>query len=334
MKKSLLFYVHAIAIAGLFFESCGTQYAVLETGENLSALTKVTDTEEPCISPFGGDNGKDLFFASRENKQYYNIYKKENPFSNAMSQKTSGKNFNICPTYSEENGKIAFSCQMEGSLTPDIYMMNSNQGQALTQVTETINSFEGHPCFSKDGKMLVYDRTTNTYYRKGNIWGINLLVVQNTEIWLRNLQTGENTLLGNGYQPSFSPDGDHIAYVKYAADAKSCCIWMMDLNGGNQTQVTDPKKGYAYHPRFSPDGKKIVFDLFKKEKKDNDIYIIDIDGNNLTQVTINKSYDGQPYWTTDGYIYFVSDRGAKADNRQIWRFKVPEYQSIYSSQVQ
>lgn len=31
--------------------------------------------------------------------------------------------------------------------------------------------------------------------------------------------------------------------------------------------------------------------------------MIDVDGNNLTQLTINKSYDGQPYWTTDGYIY-------------------------------
>ena len=53
--------------------SCGsTQYAITMTGENLSALTKVTDNEEPCISPFGGDNGKDLFFAARESRQYYN----------------------------------------------------------------------------------------------------------------------------------------------------------------------------------------------------------------------------------------------------------------------
>ena len=96
----------------------------------------------------------------------------------------------------------------------------------------------------------------------------------------------------------------------------------MNVDGSDPVQLTDAKKGYAYHPRYSPDGTKIVFDCFKKDKKDNDIYIIDADGNNLTQVTINKSYDGQPYWTTDGYIYFVSDRGGKAGNRQIWRFKL------------
>ena len=81
------------------------------------------------------------------------------------------------------------------------------------------------------------------------------------------------------------------------------------------------KKGYALNPRWSPDGTRLVFQSSKKDKKDFDLYVIDVDGNNLTQLTINKSYDGQPYWTTDGYIYFVSDRGNDAGNYQIWRFK-------------
>lgn len=274
------------------------------------------------MSPYGGDNGKDLFFASRENGNYYNIYKKENPFSNAMSQKTSGKNFNISPAYCAATDKIAFSCQMEGSASSDIYMMNNNQGKALSQITESMNAYEDNPCFSSDGKFLVYDKVTNTYYRKRGFWGTGLDVVQNTEVWLRNLETGENILLGNGSQPAFSPDGKKIVFVKYSADAKSCSIWLMDTDGGNQTQVTDAKKGYAFHPRFSPSGRNIVFDCYRKDKKDNDIYVIDVDGNNLSQITINKCYDGQPYWTSDGYIYFVSDRGGKAGDRQIWRFKL------------
>lgn len=307
----------------LFLTSCGTtQYAITSSGENLTTLTKVTDNEEPCISPYGGDNGKDLFFAARENNNYYNIYKKENPFSTAVSQKTSGKNFNISPAYNAVLDKIAFSCRNEGASTSDIFTMNNNQGKALSQITESNNAYEDNPCFSKDGKWLVYDKTTNTYYRSYSLFMMtSMLVVQNSEIWLRNLQTGENILLGNGIHPSFSPDGKSIVYVKYSSDARSCSVWLMDIDGGNQIQVTDAKKGYAFHPRFSPDGKRIVYDCYKKDKKDNDIYIIDTDGNNLTQVTINKSYDGQPYWTTDGYIYFVSDRGGKSGNRQIWRFK-------------
>ena len=57
------------------------KFAITTSGENLSALTQVTDNAEPCINPFGGDNGMNLYFSVRENKKYYNIYKKENPLS-------------------------------------------------------------------------------------------------------------------------------------------------------------------------------------------------------------------------------------------------------------
>lgn len=325
MKKVILFTMLFIAALSA---TAKKKLAVTITGENLRALTQVTDNAEPCISPFGGDNGKDLFFAARENKKYYNIYKKENPFSTAITQKTSGKNQNYSPAYCPATDKIAFRCQLEGSSTSDIYTMDNSKGKALGQLTESTNAYEGNPCFNNDGTLLIYDKVHYEYYKKFNFWSIFLfgfgsstVVVQNSEIWLRNLKTGENVLLGNGYQPTFSPDGKRIAYVKYSSDAKSCSIWIMDIDGSNQIQVTDAKKGYAYKPRWSPDGKRIIFQSSKKDKKDNDIYVIDTDGNNLTQLTINKSEDTEPYWTTDGYIYFVSDRGNEAGNFQIWRFK-------------
>lgn len=95
----------------------------------------------------------------------------------------------------------------------------------------------------------------------------------------------------------------------------------MDIDGENQTKLTDNNKlSSAQRPRFSPDGNYIVFD--SSDKTDNmDIYIISIDGSNLTRLTLNKSSDTQPYWSSDGYIYFVSDRGGKAGDSNIWRFK-------------
>jgi len=197
--------------------------------------------------------------------------------------------------------------------------MNPSSGKAMTQLTESGDAYEGNPNFSADGKWIVYDKQSLKY----NVKGIFApTITEKSEIWLHNLTTGENVLFGSGYQPSFSPDGKTILYVKYSPEGKSCDIWTMDLDGGNQTRITDTKKGYAYGPRWSPDGERIVFALIKKDKKDSDIYVIDRNGQNLTQLTKNKSYDGQPYWTNDGYIYFTSDRGGKQDNLQIWRFKV------------
>ena len=306
----------------------GVKFAIASDDEDLSVLSQVTNNDEPCIDPHGGDNGKNLFFAARENKKYYNIYKKENPFSSAMSQMTSGKNFNCEPAYNAATDRIAFHCQNEGNTTSDIYTIKATKGKAQTQITETSNAFEGNPCFSKDGKYIVYDKRSYDIVKTVSHSGINssLRLIEKSEIWLKILETGESILLGNGYQPSFSPDDKRIAYVKFSADAQSCSIWIMDIDGGNASQITDAKKGYTYYPRWSPDGKRLVYQAasVERKKKDSDIYIIDIDGNNPTQLTKNKSFDGTPYWTTDGYIYFVSDRGNKAGNYQIWRFKITD----------
>lgn len=311
----------------LMLGSCGgTKYAIATGDENLSALTKVTDSEEPCINPYGGDEGKNLFFAAREDKNYYNIFKKENAFSASVIQKTSGKNYNIQPTYNAVIDKIAFKCQNEGSYSSDIYTMSNSKGTALSQITESQEDFEGHPSFSPDGNYIAYERCSYTYVKHTTAMSLlfgaaNTVIIQNSDIWIKNLKTGENTLLGKGYQPRFSPDGKKIAYVKYSSDAKSCSIWAMEIDGSNPMQITDAKKGFAFNPCWSPDGSKILFESYKKDKKDYDLYVIDIDGNNSKQLTKNKSYDGSAYWTSDDYIYFTSDRGGKSGKYQIWRFK-------------
>ena len=322
MKKAVLF-LFSIA---LLVSSCGT-LAVVSGGEVLDTLTKVTDSDEPCGYPFGGDNGKNLFYAGRSNGKYFNIYFKENAFSSAVGEKTNGKNMNTSPAYCDVTKKIAFSCQNEGMSTSDIYMMNSNQGRALSPITESSDAYESSPSFNNDGTMLVYDKISYTYLKKGKttLWNLsapNLIVVQHSEIWTKNLVTGENTLLGTGAEPAFSPDGKRIAYTKYSTDAKSCSLWVMDVDGSNPMQITDAKRGIAHNPAWSPDGKHLVFQTYKKDKKDYDIYIVDTDGENLTQITTNKSWDGEPYWSNDGFIYFTSDRGNKPNNFQIWRFKI------------
>ncbi len=316
MKKILLLLIPIVLITS----SCGT-LAVVSGGEVLDTLTKVTDSDEPCGYPFGGDNGKNLYFAGRSSGKYFNIYYKDNAFSSAVGEKTNGKNLNTCPAYCETTDKIAFSCQNEGMSTSDIYMMNAHQGRALSPITETSDAFESSPSFNHDGTMLVYHKLPLMYQKNGTPIA-NLTIVQHVELWTKNLVTGENTLLGLGAEPAFSPDGNKIAYTKYSTDAKSCSLWIMDVDGSNPVQITDAKRGMAHNPAWSPDGKKLVFQSYKKDKKDFDIYIVDIDGENLTQITTNKSWDGEPYWSNDGYIYFTSDRGNKPSNFQIWRFKV------------
>ena len=325
MKKITFLFISAFIIStGL---NAKKKYMITTSGETLRALTQITDSKYVCITPFGGDYGKDLYYAVNEGGKYYNIFKKENVGASAIQQKTAGKNFNYSPFYCEEIDRVAFRCMNEGMSQSDIYMFSNNKGKALTQITETNQANEGNPCFSPDGNMLVYDRQSYVTFKKLSglsfLLGLDdVIIIEKSEIWVKNLQNGENTLLGNGYQPQYSPDGTKIAFVRYSSDAKSCNIWVMDADGSNLVQITDAKKGYAFYPRWSPKGDKLVFQLTKKDKKDADIYAIDIDGNNLTQLTVNKSHDGSPYWTKDDNIYFVSDRGNEPGKYQIWKFHV------------
>ncbi len=145
--------------------------------------------------------------------------------------------------------------------------------------------------------------------------------MKDTEIWIKNLQTNENIQLGLGRTPSFSPDGRSIVFAKYASDGYTTCLCIVNADGSNLTQLTDASMGTVWRPCFSPDGKHIVFQCTKPQKGDADLYVVDRNGNGLTQLTINKSFDGEPYWATDGNIYFTSDRGGRDKHYQIWRFR-------------
>ena len=323
MRKKVFLHLSAITMATMMFPGCSSHkeipsppspvvetHVVYSPGENLTALTKVHETEYVCDYPFGGDNGRNLFFVMHDNADYNysNIYRKDSPTSMSMGQLTGGKNRNLAPSYCAVTNMVAFDGRPEGNSVSDIYMVNATQGGALQQITNTPDAHEQYPCLSRDGKKIVYEKV----HRNGSI--------KNTEIWLKNLQTNENIQLGLGRTPSFSPDGKYIVFVKYASDGYTTCLCIINVDGSNLIQLTDVSLGTVWRPCFSPDGNRIVFQCKKTQKGDDDLYVIERNGNGLTQLTINKSYDGEPYWANDGNIYFTSDRGGKSGHYQIWRF--------------
>ena len=285
------------------------EHVVFSPGENLTALTRITESSYVCDYPFGGDKGKDLFFTQHDNGTYSNIYRKENPIGASVSRKTSGQNHNMAPSYCAATDMVAFEGQLEGNTVSDIYMVNASLTNALTQVTNTPDAHECFPSLSRDGKRIAYERRN----RHGN--------VKDSEIWVKNLQTNENKLLSLGRMPSFSSDGTKIVYVKYSSDGQSTSLCTINADGTGQEQLTDANMGVVWRPCFSPDGSHIVFRCTKQQKSDFDLYVVDSHGNGLTQLTINKSYDGEPYWANDGNIYFTSDRGGRDQHYQIWRFR-------------
>ena len=111
---------------------------------------------------------------------------------------------------------------------------------------------------------------------------------------------GEPALLaGNNQddnlQPSYSADGEKIAFVRSAEDT----IWVMNADGSGQTQLTDATPLWDDgNPAFSPDGRLIVFE--RLDPSGSEIFVMDANGQNPVQLTDNTVTDRDPSFSPDG----------------------------------
>lgn len=107
--------------------------------------------------------------------------------------------------------------------------------------------------------------------------------------------------------PSWSPDGEKIAYVSF--ENKRPQIFIQDIYTAKREQVTD-FPGINGSPVFSPDGKQLAMVLSKDGNPE--VYVMDLATKSLRRITRNRAIDTEPAWTPDGQsLIFSSERGGK-----------------------
>jgi len=115
--------------------------------------------------------------------------------------------------------------------------------------------------------------------------------------------------------PSWSPDGNRLAYVSFETGAPS--VYAQDINTGRR-EIISFAKGLNNAPSWSPDGRKLALVLSKDGNPE--IYVLDLASKQLRRLTNNFAIDTEPVWTPDGAaIVFTSDRGG---GPQIYRVAV------------
>src|SRR5207253_2420983 len=99
------------------------------------------------------------------------------------------------------------------------------------------------PSFSPDGKSLCYGRIENG---KATIHTV------------RVDGTDDRTIVVDGWDPAWSPDGSRIAFAKQTGKAQRLCL--CDPDGGRMTELRDADNLLGFTmPAWSPDGSRIAY---------------------------------------------------------------------------
>jgi Tol biopolymer transport system component len=108
--------------------------------------------------------------------------------------------------------------------------------------------------------------------------------------------------------PSWSPDGELIAYVRRTPGTAIQNVWVMKPDGSGRRALTK-QDGRAFTPAWSPDSSRVVFST-NAESKVFELYTIGVNGKRLSQVAPTAGDNFEPSWSPDGSTIVYQEGGA------------------------
>ena len=192
------------------------------------------------------------------------------------------------PAMSPDGQRIAFTAYDDDG-DGEIFMIDSDGGKAH-QLTKNLES-DFAPAWSPDSKKLAYDCSKQSV--------ANLCVINVASRHIKHVTHGDHRV----YRPTWSPDGDRIAFSEYDVPANQSELWTVHTNGSHLHRVTNTPTVRELSPTWSPDGKRFAVGT------EFGIQLISAS----TGASIGSAFPGHdPSWSPDGkriafYNYDGSD---------------------------
>ncbi len=217
------------------------------------------------------------------------------------------------PVISPDGASIAYVSRTRGSF--DIFVQRVGGHNPIVVAADAARS-ERAPAFSPDGTRIAFHDSAG----RGGIFVVGA--------------TGESLrrVTDFGFHPTWSPDGTRIAFCTEEAASTIArytvsSLWIVDAKGGAPKKIYD---GDAVQPAWSPSGARIAFAGFNTEAQ-RDLYTIDANGGSPVAITRDPAIDQHPAWSSDGRLYFSSDRGGVMN---LWRVAIDDVSGQTQSAIE
>lgn len=304
-------------LAALILSGC-TEPPALFSGDLEPAVTQVTTgrsgvDRDPEISR----DGRTLFYASTSHGERFDLYQRT-VGSNTATRLTSTAGDKRFPRVSPVNSRMLAFCSNDRGTWELRLILDVVDAPAKVEVLSDPDTDNLHPSWSPDGKKIVYCSTHDA-----GDWVLKI----------KDLATGRTHVIEDvdGILPDWSPAGDRIVFQRMKRrDDWLSSIWTLDLEHGaarNVTSIFASDDFAAINPAWSPDGRRVAFATVGKSRaragvmtEADDVWIVGADGMNPTRITTSPAADWMPCWSSDGRIYFVSDRSS---GQRIWSLAAP-----------
>ena len=213
---------------------------------------------------------------------------------------SSGDRSILSPGWDHEGNRITYTEFWSGHGQLFVQAAGSGKRRAVTDG----KTLDFTPEFSPDGKTIVFSRAIE---EGTDIYALNI----GDNCCLQRLTVGR---FSDNLSPTYSPDGQRIAFVSTRAGAPQ--VYVMAPDGTDQ-QLFAPfdygVTGASNAPDWSPDGQSVAF--HREVGGTLQVFVLDARNRTARQLTsVGRNED--PTWAPDSrHLAFISDRSGY---RQLW----------------